>query len=364
MSNGIAMLTALTSPQGQDLPDSQQVAIAVQFNPESLDLTYTNSVQKGQRKQPPQVITETKAQLSFELIFDTTHSGVDVRKITLDIAQLMDPKDPRKATRRDNSIGIPAKVLFEWGTFKFEGYIDNIKEKLDFFSSDGVPLRSSLTVSMTNAQKNLLPSSQGKKDAVDTQGNLGLDAPTDAYQSGMGKDLSLADKARQLGDENAARSLAEMNGIENLRLPEVDNLMVMNQKAFSAHTNVNTTANASFNTSLKTSGSLSSMGGTNSDFSVNTQGSTESLFGGLKVGTTQKISAPKVDLTTSVSAGITGGISAGVSLSGGAGIELGVGIDAGLGGSASVGGAMGISAGLTADVGLDADFEAGIKFDD
>lgn len=354
MTTGTATLTALTNEQGGEIAEGQRRAIPVQFNPETLDLTYTNSVQKGQRRQPPQVITETKAQLSYELVFDTTHNGIDVRKKTLDVAKFMDPKDPRQATRRNNSIGVPSKVLFEWGTFKFEGYIDNIKEKLDFFSSEGVPLRSTLNVSMTNAQKDLIPSSQGEKDAVNTQGDLDLGSGADAYQSGIGKDLSLSDKARQLGDESSARALGVANGIENLRLPEVDNLVLIDSAEFRSSASFGASVNAGISTNASAGFSAGlSLGGTNSSFgsslSSSSSASTESLFGGLKTGTSASLSLePKLNLAAnaSLSVGIDAGIGAG------AGIDIGIGLGASAGAS------------LKADVGVNADFEAGIKFEE
>jgi len=40
-------------------------------------------------------------------------------------------------------------VLFGWGTFIFCGQIQSMTETLDFFSEDGVPLRSTVKLTMT-----------------------------------------------------------------------------------------------------------------------------------------------------------------------------------------------------------------------
>lgn len=305
MEPGTARLSALTNEQGSDVTDP--ALIYVQFNPETLDLTYTNTTQKGQKNQPPQVITETKSQLSYDLIFDTTLSGVDVRTKTYEIAKFMDPRDARKPTENDSSMGVPSKVLFEWGTFKFEGYIDDIKEKLDFFSNEGVPLRSTLSVGMSAAQKNLLPDSQNKDSAANDGG------ANDAVQNGLSDGQSITDIARQLGDEGAGRMLAAANGIENMRLPEVDDLVVL--------PNIELRASASFNSQSNVGGSISS----------------DSVFGGLK-------SSAKVSLEPKLNLSVSAGLSAG------GGVSLGAGISAGIS--------------LKAEVGVDADFEVGIKFEE
>lgn len=337
----LASLAALTNDQGNDIPDDQLSYIFVQFNPDSLDLTYNNSVQKGNRRQPPQIISETTAKLSMELVFDTTLNGIDVRLSTFSIAALMDPRDPRQPTRRNNSRGVPAKVLFEWGTFSFEGYIESIKEKLDYFSSTGVPLRSTLTVAMTDAQRNLIPSSQDENDPVDTSGDLNTAANT--QQKPLGGDQSLNDLTQQLGDVNAARMLGEINGLESIRLPEIDSVAIVDVSARSS---------SSFSSGISTSSvSASSMIGTNSGFSSSVSSSnsvsTESLFGGLKAGASQSaLLTPKANL--SANASISASLDVGIGIE--AGIEIGIGLEAGLS--------------LTADVGVDKDFSAGIKFEE
>ena len=103
------------------------------------------------RREPPQLVTETTAKLSLELLFDTTDTGSDVRAQTFQIAQLMQPRPgPRQEGEQR---GVPAIVLFEWGSFVFEGYIDSYKETLDFFAPEGVPLRATLSLSLTEQAK-------------------------------------------------------------------------------------------------------------------------------------------------------------------------------------------------------------------
>ena len=75
-----AVLTPKTDNRGRDLSDAQKKdrRVDVFFNPESLEVTLTNSIQKGNRRRPAQTVTESTAKLTMDLIFDTTLDGKDV----------------------------------------------------------------------------------------------------------------------------------------------------------------------------------------------------------------------------------------------------------------------------------------------
>ena len=135
-------------------------AITFDFNPETLNL----QVSKGQEmdasrrgRQQTQSVGDSNKTLSFEAIFDTTRpKGVagedqdgakapekfDVRLKTSRIADLLqvEEKGKKPATRR---------VLFSWGAFNFPGLITSFSETLDYFSPEGVPLRSKVSIGMT-----------------------------------------------------------------------------------------------------------------------------------------------------------------------------------------------------------------------
>ena len=98
----IAEFTAKTDARGREIPEERRRGLPVHFNPESLDITYTNTVQKGNRNQPAQVVNETTAKLSMELVYDTSLNGTDVRADTHRIASMMDPaqQTPRRRNAR------------------------------------------------------------------------------------------------------------------------------------------------------------------------------------------------------------------------------------------------------------------------
>lgn len=52
-------------------------------------------------------------------------------------------------------------VLFEWGSFKFQGLVESYKETIDFFAPTGVPLRASINLTLASQDKVFESLSQG-----------------------------------------------------------------------------------------------------------------------------------------------------------------------------------------------------------
>ncbi|HMS49117.1 hypothetical protein [Candidatus Neomicrothrix sp.] len=129
---------------------SGSLSITADFNPQSLSLTHSTSlVNQGQPKtgtqSSPAQVTGYQTALSFDLQFDTTLTGDDVRNTTERLVQL---SRPDKAEARN--------VTVSWGTFLFTGQIQGITESVDFFSPDGVPLRAVAKVQMSQIGKETL----------------------------------------------------------------------------------------------------------------------------------------------------------------------------------------------------------------
>jgi hypothetical protein len=93
-------------------------------------------------------------------------------------------------------------VLFEWGSFKFQGIVESYRETIDFFSSEGMPLRASVNLTMT-AQTIVF--SADKAAARDTA----VDVPSSA---GNASEVAAAG-----GNPDAGRGLAAANGLESMR---------------------------------------------------------------------------------------------------------------------------------------------------
>lgn len=193
----------------QEPAASSADTVLVQFNPTSLAYSVQNTLEKkGRDASAKQFVAQTTAKLEFDLVFDSTHDGGDVRAETDRIKQFLNPGD--KSSNRDQA---PALIGFRWGTFVFKGIVESFKENLDFFSAEGVPLRSTLKIGLASQDPKdvfaALP--PGHPDAAAAAGSdVSLAAVGDRGTSGM---------AARGGNADAGRALAAANGFESMRNP-------------------------------------------------------------------------------------------------------------------------------------------------
>ncbi|QWF19495.1 LysM peptidoglycan-binding domain-containing protein [Lysobacter capsici] len=251
--------------------------VEVQFNPETLKVTFANQIVQPQGGDQAagnagrQFVGAGTTKLALQLWFDVTamekDAVDDVRRLTQHVVYFMTPQpseqDPKKLA--------PPGVRFHWGSFLFDGMVEGMEETLEFFSSDGKPLRSSITMTLSQ-QKILAAEFKGEGKVPNQPGQAPLKSAKqgDSLQSMAGKNGK--------GDW---QGIASANGIEDpLRMP-AGQLVDLNLSAGA------------------------------------------SIGGGLSGG---------------IGAGPDVGISGGVSVGGGAGFGTGASIDASVGLNASLGG--------------------------
>lgn len=142
--------------------------VEVQFNPESLKLTYANQIQAqpngSSRSRPPtgnqsqgtaarQFVGAGTTKLAVQLWFDVSAATAapfmvdDVRRITGKVLYFMKPK-PAAAGARDAAQRTPPGVRFSWGSFLFDGIVESLEENVEFFSHTGKALRASITLNL------------------------------------------------------------------------------------------------------------------------------------------------------------------------------------------------------------------------
>lgn len=268
-----------------------EVTVPVHFNPESLQYTVQNNLkEEGQGATKKQYVSQTTAKLTMQLVFDTTDTGEDVRTHTDKMAKLLKPIG-------NGDQKVPPQVEFSWGAYRFTGMVEQYKETIDFFSPSGVPLRSSVDLTLAS-QDVVFDSSLNPAASVDR--DLKTGEPTM-----MAGPRSPADLAGSLGAPRSARAIAAANGAASLRFSAEAELAVGGQ--------VNLQAAAAFST-------------------------------GISVG---------------AGIGLGGGI--GIGASAGAGFGLGIGGGASAGFSAGGGFSAGASASLSAGAGAFADLRSGIR---
>lgn len=279
--------------------------ISVHFNPESLEYTVTNNIkEQGSSSESKQQVSKSSGKLSMELVFDTTLNGTDVREETEKLQALMKPAE-------DGDEKIAPVVEFAWGVYRFRGIFSSYKETLDYFSSTGVPLRASISLSMTQQDGLFSPTARGEAEIDDDE----VFSPAgDAAEDP-------ANRGPATGDPEVDRALAEDNGEENPRFFSGDELSLpggpdlLPAIAFA-------------------SGGLSVGGGFGLDVGIEA---------GFSVGVSAGI-------------GIGLGIEAGIDVGLSAGFDVDIGIDIGFEASIDIG----VSASLDVGLGIDVDVDVGV----
>ena len=334
-----ASLTPLTDETGAQITDEnekKQKRVYVQFNPEKLDISLTNNFTQSSGDSPTQLVDEATAQLSLELQFDTTDTGVDVRQSTGDIAAFLKPLDVTMETQQKKQKPPPKVVVFEWGAIAFPGYIDSYSESLEFFSADGVPLRAKVSISMTQQERSFEPRSRDNPDTGEDEPFSTSGVNSDPF-GGYSVDVPTA------ADQPLDNATAAANGIENPRLPGTDSISLPDAGSLGRGPAAFAEAGAAFGAGIG--------GGLSAGIGVG---------GGIGIG-----GGGGVGIGGDAGIGLSAGASAGIGLSAGFGASAGIGFGAtsGAGFGASAGAGFGLSAGTgfgaSASAGLGASVGAG-----
>ena len=252
----------------------------VQFNPESLKVSFANQVATpsgaGDQKGTParQFVGAGTTKLSLQLWFDVTAPMPtdekvedDVRKLTGKVAYFITPK-------QEGSKFVPPAVRFLWGSFQFDGIMESLEESLEFFSSDGRPLRASVTVNLTQQKITEFVFRPTTPDASPSPGTRPL------TQAPAGSNVQK--EADKQGKGDKWQDIAAANNIENPRLLQPGQLLDMNASvqagvSFGATASLQTGASLTGGVTAQTAGLTTQAGG--------------SLQGGASIGSASESSA-------------------------------------------------------------------------
>ena len=137
--------------------------VKAHFNPQSLKVTYQNQSAGGGQPggSSRQRTGNATTKLAVELLFDTTDKGTDVRELSDCVAFFIRPDE--EAGSGSDSNRVPPAVLFAWGSFLFPGVMDSMDETLDYFSENGVPLRATISLSITRQSLKVEKSKKKRK---------------------------------------------------------------------------------------------------------------------------------------------------------------------------------------------------------
>ena len=196
--------------------------VAVQFNPESLKVTFANQLvqpeggDQAAGSSGRQFVGAGTTKLALTLWFDvtamTTSPFDDVRRLTTEVIHFMTPAP----IPGDDKKLVPPATRFSWGNFLFDGIVEGLEETLEYFSPEGKPLRAQM--SLTLGQQKILVTQFKGDGRLPTPGQAPL-APArdgDSLQQMAGRGgLSLSVSV----GGSAWKATATANGIEDpLRL--------------------------------------------------------------------------------------------------------------------------------------------------
>jgi len=241
--------------QGEKIGATPQ--ITVQFNPETLRITHNGQVHPptNQTKVPNQSSDQPDApgstphqrtgpgskRLSVQLWFDVTSvmsladEGVsDVRELTEKVAFFITAKKPDVP---NGPAAAPPLVQFRWGTLIFTGVMDSLDENLELFSTDGVALRASVNIGISEGEIVRRPAggaAGGLSAGLNLSAGIGIGVSASLgagtqplVQAEAGVSLQAMASA-SFGGNADWQSIATANGIENPRQLQPGQLINMN----------------------------------------------------------------------------------------------------------------------------------------
>ena len=313
----------------------------VQFNPASLKLAYSNNNKGGDQPggASKQYVGASVSKMQVELFFDTTASGTDVRASTSRLSRFLQAPPASKGGKGDKNRPAPHRVRFSWGSILFTGVIDSMDETLDFFSAEGVPLRATVGLSLSQEGITFIP----EMDAAKIPGSQ----PLTTAQGG--------DSLQNLAPSDW-KSVAAANGIDDpLRLSAGAVLNLQAGAGVSAGFGAGASASVSGGIGASIGGGLSAGAGGGVGFSAGLGGGV-----GFSAGASASASAG-----IGASAGVSGGLSAGGGIgggiSGGIGGGIGGGVSAGVGGGIGGGISGGANVRLAGSAGGSSTAKGGVK---
>jgi hypothetical protein len=240
---------------------NQEKWTKVQFNPDSLKVSFANQVaqpagggdQNGPQAQ--QFVGAGSTKLAVLLVFDVTNEipqdlpdTDDVRILTKRVAYFITPKgspDDKKPKKY-----IPPSVRFAWGSFQFDGIMEAMEETLEFFSFEGKPLRA--TVSLTLTQQKITEFKPKEISSGPGVTRKAGKAPGTSPMNEAPAGSSLQSMASNSPNGSGAdwQSIASFNGIENPRLMGAGTLIDFNPPDASIGASASVDLGVSLNVSI------------------------------------------------------------------------------------------------------------------
>jgi hypothetical protein len=344
-----------------------RAAEKVQFNPASLRVTISNQIDD---KQPQQASKPTSYKLDVELMFDTTEDGSNVyektrwiRYAALALAEGASASPATGSSGTDDPPRSLQEVEFTYGPSTYVGYIESINETIDYFSSDGVPMRSTLQISLKGGVRTFVSGKYGK---VKGYGQNPVPQLPEVVMAPAAKELTVDLMQRGLsapGNNSAVRGIAALNGMESMRTATGAFAGASAFAGAGAGAGAFAGASAGVGASAGAGAFAGASAGAGAGMAVSAGAQLHAAAGfaasggvsagasaGFGIGASAGLSAG-AGLGASVGVGMSAGASAGIGMGGGMSASMGAGMSAGIGGGIGASAGIGIG-GASGGIGL------------
>ena len=179
----------------QNRPRAARAAVAVQFNPSSLRLQYSNQSEGGRSagRQARQHTGNGSVTLSVDLVFDTADEGSTAvpRSVLERTRQIEAFITPQAQSGRNQA---PPRLRFHWGDLIVDGVLETLSVDIDHFAHNGTPLRAkaSLSIKGQDAERDANRSGAGANTAVGAAAGAGSGAGSGAGAGSLAGGITAA----------------------------------------------------------------------------------------------------------------------------------------------------------------------------
>lgn len=179
------------------------------FNPAQLQVSRSNEWagdnRPGRGVPTLRFTGSNSGSISLSLFFDTTSDGTPVTRYTGKVLGLMDIDPSLPGSNESTGNVRPPYVTFHWGDLhSFKAVVTSAELTFTYFSSSGVPLRATMSLSLLQYEES---------DAFGPQNpTSGTPQPQRVHRVQSGETLDRI-AARYYGDSTQWRTLADANGI-------------------------------------------------------------------------------------------------------------------------------------------------------
>ena len=186
--------------------------IECMFNPAKFSFTASNRWESdplpGKAAPSMRFAGGSGGSFSLSLVFDTTADGTAVTVHTNKLLTLMKVDTTLPGYDPTLNNGRPPWVKFRWGTQipTFKAIITSMQVSFTYFSSEGMPLRSNVEMSLEQFEAD---DNWGRQNPTS-----GTPKPNRTHQVRVGDTLDRV-AAKYYGDSTKWRSIADLNGISD-----------------------------------------------------------------------------------------------------------------------------------------------------